>query len=48
MVMELIRDLNQRDGVTVIQVTHNQDYAKIGHRVIELLDGRIDSDSEER
>ncbi len=44
-VMGLIKELNERDGVTVIQVTHNEDYAGIGDRVIELLDGRIASDS---
>jgi putative ABC transport system ATP-binding protein len=43
-VMSLLRELNERDGVTVIQVTHNKDYADIGHRIIELLDGQVDSD----
>jgi ABC-type lipoprotein export system ATPase subunit len=44
-VMEMIKELNQRDGVTVIQVTHNEDYAKYGNRIIELLDGRVSSDT---
>ena len=44
-VMGMIKELNDRDGVTVIQVTHNEDYAGIGSRVIQLLDGRVSSDS---
>ncbi len=43
-IMELLRRLNQEDGVTIIQVTHNRKYAAYGHRVVELLDGRIEAD----
>ncbi|MFT4605949.1 MAG: putative ABC transport system ATP-binding protein [Rhodothermales bacterium] len=41
-IMATLRELNQEDGVTVVQVTHNQEYANIGDRVIELMDGRIE------
>ncbi|NNE70801.1 MAG: ABC transporter ATP-binding protein [Rhodothermales bacterium] len=41
-IMESLRTLNREDGVTIVQVTHNQDYAHIGDRVVELLDGRIE------
>jgi len=41
-IMELFRQLNQEDGVTIIQVTHSEKNASYGKRVIHLLDGRID------
>ena len=43
MIMELLRTLNVEDGVTIIQVTHNEAYANLGDRVIELLDGGVKS-----
>lgn len=39
-VMELLSDLN-RQGTTVIIVTHSQQDAMYAHRVIQLLDGQI-------
>jgi len=41
-IMELFRQLNQEDGLTIIQVTHSEKNAGYGKRVIHLLDGRID------
>ncbi len=41
MIMGLLKRLNKDDGVTIVQVTHNDDYAKLGNRVVELLDGEI-------
>ena len=38
MIMDLLKSLND-DGTTIIQVTHNQDYANYGNRVIQLHDG---------
>ncbi len=43
-IMDLLRRLNREDGVTIVQVTHNADYAAYGHRIVELLDGRVESD----
>ncbi len=43
-VLELLRDLNHADGVTVVMVTHNAYAATYGHRTIELHDGRIAHD----
>jgi putative ABC transport system ATP-binding protein len=43
-IMERLKQLNEEEGVTIIQVTHNAEYAAYGHRIIELLDGRIESD----
>src|SRR6201992_2652210 len=42
-IMELFRKLNKEDGVTIIQVTHSEKNAEYGTRVINLLDGRIES-----
>ena len=42
-VMELLSELN-RQGTTVVIVTHSQRDAKFAHRVIHLLDGRIVSE----
>lgn len=41
-IMDLFKQLNQEDGVTIIQVTHSEKNAGYGKRVIHLLDGRID------
>ena len=38
---EVIRSLNEQEGLTVLLVTHNQSLAKIADRVIELRDGKI-------
>ncbi len=40
MIMDLLKSLNQ-DGTTIIQVTHNEEYAKYGNRLIQLHDGWI-------
>ena len=41
-IMDLFRILNE-DGVTIIQVTHSEKNAGYGNRIINLLDGRIES-----
>jgi len=40
MIMELLKQLN-REGTTIIQVTHNEEYAAYGDRIIQLKDGWI-------
>lgn len=40
-IMELFRELN-REGVTVIQVTHSEKNAAYGSRIINLLDGMVE------
>ena len=42
-IMELFGKLNKEDGVTIIQVTHSEKNAQYGSRIINLLDGRIES-----
>ncbi len=39
-IMGLFKELN-KDGVTIIQVTHSEKNAEYGSRIINLLDGRI-------
>lgn len=40
-IMEIFKQLN-KEGVTIIQVTHSEKNTAYGSRVINLLDGRID------
>ena len=41
-IMALLKDLNERDGKTVIMVTHDADLAhRYAHRIVTMLDGRI-------
>ncbi len=41
-IMELFRQLNTEDGVTIIQATHSERNAAYGSKIINLLDGRIE------
>jgi putative ABC transport system ATP-binding protein len=36
--MDLLKELNT-DGATIIQVTHNEQNASYGNRVVSLFDG---------
>jgi len=42
-IMELFKELNA-EGMTIIQVTHSDENAKYGNRVVQLVDGMIKSD----
>jgi putative ABC transport system ATP-binding protein len=42
-IMKLLQELNE-EGITIIQVTHNEEFVRCGKRIIRLLDGRIESD----
>ena len=44
-VMSLLRDLNEKSGITVILVTHDQDIARYARRTLVLKDGQIVSDA---
>lgn len=44
-IMELFQELN-KEGMTIIQVTHSEKNAEYGKRVVKLLDGYINSDEE--
>jgi putative ABC transport system ATP-binding protein len=38
-IMELFRQLNRDDGVTIVQVTHSNENAAYGSRIVRLADG---------
>lgn len=40
-IMKLFRKLNEEAGVTIVQVTHSEENAKNGNRVVRLKDGWI-------
>lgn len=45
MIMELLSELNE-DGITIVQVTHNEEYAGRGNRTVELFDGWLKETAE--
>lgn len=44
LIMELFVDLNQKNSITIVQVTHEEEIAEYGSRIIRLVDGEIVSD----
>jgi putative ABC transport system ATP-binding protein len=42
-VMQLFAQLNKQEGVTIIQVTHSEKNATYGSRIVNLLDGRVET-----
>jgi putative ABC transport system ATP-binding protein len=40
-VLEILRDLNERMGQTVLMITHNPEAAAYGHHTVHMRDGRI-------
>ncbi|MEO1515034.1 MAG: ABC transporter ATP-binding protein [Bacteroidota bacterium] len=45
-IMELFKELNENDGITILQVTHSEKNAAYGSRIIELLDGFVRKDEQ--
>jgi len=43
-IMQLFRKLNA-EGTTIIQVTHSEENARAGQRVVQLRDGWLESDA---
>ncbi|MEB8388458.1 ABC transporter ATP-binding protein [Rhodobacteraceae bacterium KMM 6894] len=41
-IMELLKDLNERDHITIVMVTHEEDMAAYAHRVIWMVDGKVE------
>jgi putative ABC transport system ATP-binding protein len=44
-IMELITSLNRDKGITVVMVTHEEDIAAYGNRLLRFKDGHLESDS---
>lgn len=40
-VLKFIEKINQKFGTTIVIITHNQEIAKMGDRIIQLHDGKI-------
>ncbi|HEX3008486.1 MAG TPA: ABC transporter ATP-binding protein [Bacteroidales bacterium] len=40
MIMDLLKQLND-EGMTIIQVTHNEEFAKYAHRIVRIEDGLL-------
>jgi putative ABC transport system ATP-binding protein len=47
-IMELVSSLNRDQNITVVMVTHETDIAAYARRVVRFVDGRIDSDIQNR
>jgi len=41
-IMQLFKQLNEEDGVTIIQATHSEKNAAYASKIINLLDGRVE------
>jgi lipoprotein-releasing system ATP-binding protein len=41
-IIQLLRDLNRHEGLTIIMVTHNLDLVESSDRVVRLVDGRVE------
>lgn len=44
-IMGLLQDLNQRDGITIVMVTHEAEIAAYASRLVVFTDGKITSDA---
>ena len=40
-VMELFKKINEEEHITILQVTHSEEFAKYGSKIIRLKDGKI-------
>jgi len=44
-ILDLLRDLNQREKITIVVATHDPTVAEASSRVVRIRDGRVESDS---
>jgi len=42
-IIKILRDLNRRDGLTIVMVTHNMDLAAGCDRIVRLVAGRVEN-----
>ena len=43
-IMDVFKKLTEEDGVTIVQVTHSDANAQYGKRILNLMDGRVESE----
>ncbi|MDJ0274427.1 MAG: ABC transporter ATP-binding protein [Nitrososphaerota archaeon] len=43
-VVELLREINKREGKTILLVTHNLEIAEYADRIVRMRDGRVESE----
>jgi putative ABC transport system ATP-binding protein len=43
-IMDLFKKLNEKEGITIIQVTHSEKNAQYGNRILTIEDGVIKED----
>jgi putative ABC transport system ATP-binding protein len=41
LVIDIFKKLNKEDGLTIVMVTHEEDYGKMTDRIIKLSDGLV-------
>jgi putative ABC transport system ATP-binding protein len=41
LVMDIFKKLNKEDGLTIVMVTHEEDYGKMADRIVKLSDGIV-------
>ena len=46
-VMKLLKKINDEKKTTIVMVTHEPEFAKQAHRMVQLADGKIISDKEQ-
>jgi putative ABC transport system ATP-binding protein len=47
MIMDLLKQLND-DGMTIIQVTHHEEFARYAHRIVRIEDGILIEDAKKK
>lgn len=43
-IMRVLSELNEKDGMTIVMVTHEEDMAEYAHRLIWMVDGKVERD----
>ena len=43
-IMNILKELNQKNGITIILVTHEKEVAAYGSRLIQMKDGVVQTD----
>jgi putative ABC transport system ATP-binding protein len=39
--MDIFKKLNKDDGITIVMVTHEEEYGKMADRIVKLHDGVV-------